>query len=149
MNIQQARQAITEFLSIRLRIDTWGLDEPTRQYTTHNQTTLPANSARSLPIQNVIHTKDSFNVVRVKARFPYQIAYRFPGVMPYHDIPFNALEGMLEFIHILFLMETPDPEIQFIAPVLVEDAITYYEAGEEKVPHRDWIVYRTYALTQW
>lgn len=145
MNIQDVRERITEFLAIRVRIDYWGLDYPDELYTQIGFTTLPANSAISLPVQDVVHTRENFNQVRTKLRFPYRIAYRFPGQLPYHDIPFRSLEGMLEYIHIYVLTQVPDPNILSFTPAILEDSITVARV-EEIQTDPDWIVYLNFAI---
>ncbi|MBD2168059.1 hypothetical protein H6G04_27110 [Calothrix membranacea FACHB-236] len=145
MNIQDVRERISEFLSVRVRIDFWGLDYPDDLYTQILSNTLPACSAIALPIQNVFHYKEGFNLVKTKARFPYRIAYRFPGQLSFHDLPFPALEGMLSYLQILSLLQIPDPSITSFAPADLEDAVTVSRT-EDLNAEGDWVVFINFAF---
>lgn len=143
MNIQIVREKILDFLVARVRIDYWGLDYPIDLYAPTLSGTYPANSAMALPIQDVVHTSSGYGQIKTQARFPYRLAYRFPGELAYHELPFPALEGMLSFIHIVSLLQTPDPAIESFVPVKVEDSITVKNPEEVR---SDWIVCLNFAF---
>ncbi|AFY49003.1 hypothetical protein Nos7524_3203 [Nostoc sp. PCC 7524] len=143
MNIQEIREKINDFLLQRVRIDYWGLDYPSEIYTPISSTTFPANSALSLPIQEVVHFREAYNQIKTSARFPYRIAYRFPGELPYHELPIKALEGMLSFIHIVSLIQSPDPDIESFTPANIEDSLTVARVEEVE---NDWLVYLNFAF---
>lgn len=145
MNIQGIRERISEFLSVRVRIDRWGLDYPSELYTQILSNTLPACSAKALPVQNVFHVQEGFNLIKTKARFPYVIAYRFTGQLSYHDLPLQALEGMLSYIQILSLLQKPDPSITSFAPADLEDSVTVARTGESNTGG-DWVVLLNFAF---
>jgi hypothetical protein len=138
MNIQIVRDKIRDFLVSRVRIDYWGLDYPSDLYATTLSGLYPANSAISLPVQGVIHSRLSTNQVKTEAIFPYRIAYRFPGQLAFHDLPFKGLEGILSYIQLLSIVQTPDSDIQSFTPLKVEDSITVSRVEGDNT---DWIVY--------
>lgn len=146
-NLVTIGEAIGNALITWVRIDRWGLDNPTDLYSPYSTTTsVPANSAIALPVQNVLHNKSGYNQINTQARFPYRIGYRFPGEMAFSAIPFSALEGILVNIQVLAVLQYPDNNITHFAPVQLEDAITVARAQEVNGNNSDWLVYLNIAF---
>ncbi|MBD2515192.1 hypothetical protein H6G93_09260 [Nostoc sp. FACHB-973] len=143
MNLQTVRGAITNWLLGRIRIDAFNLEYPPTLDSPIATETLPANSCITLPIQNVVHYKFGTGTVRTKARFPYRIAYRYSNVLGYHELPMTLLEGVLSFIQILTVLESPDGDISSFESVQLEDSITVSRSEEVD---RDWLVYLNIAF---
>jgi hypothetical protein len=130
MNIQIVRQRIREFLTTRIAIYEWDLDEPDVLYFQVGSQGYPANTAIELPVMNLIHTKGaSRNSVETSARFPYRLTYIFPGDIPLNALPLKALEGILSLIQIYSVLQIPDCEIKSFNPVIEEDSITIGRVG--------------------
>jgi hypothetical protein len=146
-NISTLGDSIRDFLVARVRVDYWGLENPSEIYSQYPTTPpAPANSAIALPVQNVLHSKEGTNLVKTTARFPFRIAYRFPGEMAYHDLPLKSLGGMLAYIQILSVLESPDPNITQFIPVELEDSITVARTGDINANGADWLVYLNFAF---
>jgi hypothetical protein len=130
MNIQTIRQKIREFLTTRIAIYKWDLDEPDVLYFEIGSQGYPANTAIELPVMNLFHTKGaSSNSIETSARFPYRLTYIFPGDVPVSSLPLKALEGVLSAIHIYSVLQTPDSDIKSFNPVEEEDSVTIGRVG--------------------
>jgi len=146
-NLVTIGEAIGNALISWVRIDKWGLDNPTDLYSPYSTTTpVPANSAIALPVQNVQHSKGGYNQINTEARFPYRIGYRFPGEMAFSAIPFSALEGIIVNIQVLAVLQYPDNALTHFAPVQLEDSITVARAPEVNGNTSDWLVYLNLAF---
>lgn len=143
MNIQLARDAISEFLITRVRIDSLDIDYPDQLYSSSNNQIIPANVLLKLPIQSLTQIKSSTNSIKTTALCPYRLTYRFPSDMPYHDLPMKALEGMLEYINIIILLGNIDPAIESVIPARIEDSLTVEKASELQ---SDWLVHINFAF---
>ncbi|MBD2228024.1 hypothetical protein [Calothrix anomala] len=142
-NIQTIRESINDFLIARVRIDYWQLEYPSEIYAPTLTGTYPANSLTLLPVQNVLHYKEGFNQIKTLARFPYRLAYRFPGQLNYHSLPHTGLEGIISYIQTVSLLESPDPDIESFTPVKVEDSITVSNTDGSG---SDWLIYLNFAF---
>lgn len=142
MNIQILADKIREFLTVRVSIYKWDLDYPDILYYKLGGNKVPANTMISLPVQNIVHDKDSKNVIITEARFPYRLTYRYPGQIEFDNLPWRTFEGMLSFLHIISLIQAPDPRVEDIKPAALEDSITVSRVGEQK---GDWLVHLNFA----
>ncbi|MEA5625313.1 hypothetical protein [Nostoc sp. UHCC 0251] len=143
MNIQIARDLVDEFLITIIKIDVFDLDKPKELYKYAGDNRFPTNTAVRWPVQNLIHTKQNLNSVKTTARLPYVLSFRFPGQMPYHELPLKALEGMISHIHLYSLLLPPDPRIESFIPVDLEDSVT---VGRVEAAKSDWLCHLNFAF---
>jgi hypothetical protein len=130
MNIQTIRQKIREFITARIAIYEWDLDEPDVLYFQVGSQGYPANTAIELPVMNLVHTRGSGkSSIETSARFGYRLTYIFPGNIPLNQLPLKALEGILSTIHVYSILQTPDSDIKSFTPVEEEDSVTVGRVG--------------------
>lgn len=143
MNIQIIREKIREFVDARVSVYSWDLDYPDIYYYNVSGANYPANTAIELPVQNIVHSKEGKSGIITSGRFPYRITYIFPSQMPFADLPWKALEGMLSWLHILSLIQGPDALVESMGPAELEDSITIARTDEQE---GDWLVYLNFAF---
>lgn len=138
MNIQTIRQKIREFITARIAIYEWDLDEPDVLYFQVGSQGYPANTAIELPVMNLVHRSGaSKNSIETSARFGYRLTYIFPGDTSLNELPLKALEGVLSIIHVYAILQTPDPDIKSFIPVEEEDSVT---VGRFGTAEDNWLV---------
>ncbi|ANV88492.1 hypothetical protein [Picosynechococcus sp. PCC 7117] len=142
MNIQTVRNDLRAFISSKVLIHAWDLDYPDVLYTVIDDQEYPANTAIELPVQNIFHVKDGRNSIKTSARFTYRIAYIFPEVMPFNDLPWRSLEGIVSTIHIKALLEPPGG-IELILPAEIEDSLSVARSDDMS---GDWLIYLNFGF---
>lgn len=144
MNLTSVEQSIKEFITTRINIVSWDLDEPDVLTYEVGGNHYPANTAKQLPIQNLTYNKETFNRVVAKAIFPYVITYRFYSELSFVQLPISSLANVLSLVQILALIQTPDPDITLFEVVEIEDSITVRRAEDTS---NDWLVELNFAFS--
>lgn len=145
-NIKTLRTDLRNWLSSLIRIDKVDLDEPSYLYSDvagAGNKVLPANSLMELPVENLSYEKEGVRAVAGSGLFRYVLVYRYPEELAVHDLPISDLEGLVESIQALALINSLSSSIRTITTESVEYPVNPRRAVDDS---DDWLVYCSFSF---
>lgn len=139
-NIKTLRQDLRSWLSNLIRIDKVDLDPPTDLYSDVagiGNRLLPANTLIEFPVEDLSYDKENNRAVVGRGTFRYSLIYRYAGELALHDLPISDLEGLVEAIQALALINGPSSSIRTIITESVEYPVNPRREEDES---GDWLV---------
>lgn len=139
-DIQSVRTTVKDWITSLIRVDEIDLDAPYELLSPQStpELPLPANTLIELPVKDLRYERLSLNTIEGSGVFTYQITYRYPGQLTFHQLPTNRCEQLHQYLAAQSLLQLsgcsgikdvePDEE-EF--PVVVQR-----ENGEQK----DWYI---------
>lgn len=138
-NIQQVRTGLKNWLSSKVRIDQWDLDKPADVHT------LTPNTAIAYPVEDLQYFREGLNSIKGRGKFPYQIVFRYSGILPYHELPLSKLEGLIQYIQGQALINPPCANSSIVS-LEVDDVGTPVNVMREGNDQSDWLIYCNFAF---
>lgn len=111
-NVATIKQAIRDWLELKMRIDVWDLDVPMKLFadTSTQALPLPAMSAISYPVKDLMYQRGEGGAAgneRVTgfAGLTFSLVYRFTGQLTAEQLPIDDVEAIAEFLYVSSMFE--------------------------------------------
>lgn len=141
MNIQTARKRLKDWLSSKIRIDAWDLDEPRSLFhpSSTTQLAVPSMTAIQYPVKDLRYERDGIRTIFGNGAFSYSFVYRYSGLMTAEQLPTQRVEALAQFVHASALLELAGCDgIRQVVPEIEEFPIMFSRMDDDQ---SDWLVY--------
>jgi hypothetical protein len=98
ISVDQLQLAFKDWISSKIRIDSWIMDEPYPAKTIVSGTEYPSNSAMMLPARRLRYWSQN-NICQAEVELNFTISYRYPSVQ-YDQLPISILTGVLNNLYL-------------------------------------------------
>jgi hypothetical protein len=140
-NIQTVRTRLKAWLSSKIRIDVWDLDQPKKLYhpSSTPQLLVPSNSAIECPVKDLLYDRVSINGIVGSGSFTYRFVWRYSGLMTAEQLPTRKIEAVAQFVHASALLELSGCDgIQEAYPEIEEFPVMLSQADDQQ---SDWLLH--------